>query len=143
MTYEDSVKGTSCYLLLLGLLMRTGIASRSLTSSFYLFLITESEVVDDVCCILYLTLRVPAIPTPSYDHRRPSGWHSPLWPPPCPALCGHFPVPPSWFVHTLWDAFWISRITAFESALSGQETTIKPTNLRLHSSASRLTSRAC
>lgn len=44
---------------------------------------------------------------------------------------------------TRWEAFWISRITALESALSGQETTMKPTNLRLHSRASRLTSRAC
>lgn len=44
---------------------------------------------------------------------------------------------------TRWDAFWISRITALESALSGQETTMKPTNLRLHSRASRLISRAC
>lgn len=44
---------------------------------------------------------------------------------------------------TRWDAFWISRITDLESALSGQETTMKPTNLRLHSRASRLTSRAC
>lgn len=34
-------------------------------------------------------------------------------------------------------------MTALESALSGQETTTKPTNLRLHSRASRLTSRAC
>lgn len=45
--------------------------------------------------------------------------------------------------HTRWEAFWISRITALESALSGQETTMKPTNLRLHSKASRLISRAC
>lgn len=44
---------------------------------------------------------------------------------------------------TRWEAFWISRITALESALSGQETTMKPTNFRLHSRASRLSSRAC
>lgn len=43
-----------------------------MASSFYLLLTESEELTGDVCCrgpilksILYLTLRVPAIPTPS------------------------------------------------------------------------------